>query len=206
MKKRGFTLSELMITMTIVGVASALIVPAVQNIMPDKRKMLYMQKYTELVKVTQEIINDEELYYLNYARNLSDNTWEATCQGLSCPGTPTKNGYTSSLYSGSNKYKNILAKKIANLDPNSSQEFVDTDGTKYKITGGITVYNVELTLKINGDEKTYNQGSKKPRKFIFKVDEYGNITPQDSLGKAYIRKPLNYNSHKEDLALAEKIK
>ena len=38
MKKNGFTLSELIITLSIIGVASALMMPAITKAMPDKNK------------------------------------------------------------------------------------------------------------------------------------------------------------------------
>ena len=56
MKKFGFTLSELLITVGIVGVVAALTAPAVSNIMPDRNKMMFMKNYKELTTITEKLL------------------------------------------------------------------------------------------------------------------------------------------------------
>lgn len=55
MKKTGFTLPELLITLGVIGVASALILPAISNIMPDKNKIMVLNAYSYLGKVADAI-------------------------------------------------------------------------------------------------------------------------------------------------------
>ena len=70
MKKFGFTLSELLITVGIVGVVAALTAPAVSNIMPDKNKMMFMKNYKELTTITEKLLQDPELYYTTYTLDI----------------------------------------------------------------------------------------------------------------------------------------
>ena len=49
MKKFGFTLSELVVAVSIIGVASALIVPIVGKIIPDTKKVTVL-KYHRLIE------------------------------------------------------------------------------------------------------------------------------------------------------------
>ena len=48
MKKTGFTLAELLITLGIIGVIVAILVPAVNNAMPDENKAMYLKTYDTL--------------------------------------------------------------------------------------------------------------------------------------------------------------
>ena len=48
MKKFGFTLAELLITLTIVGISVALVAPAVSNIMPDANKAKVLKYNVQL--------------------------------------------------------------------------------------------------------------------------------------------------------------
>ena len=43
MKKAGFTLSEVLISMTIIGVVAAISMPALSNIFPDRNSAPFLQ-------------------------------------------------------------------------------------------------------------------------------------------------------------------
>lgn len=55
MQKAGFTLPELLITLTIIGVASALILPAISSIIPNKDKVMVLNAYSSLGKISAAI-------------------------------------------------------------------------------------------------------------------------------------------------------
>ncbi len=56
MKKRGFTLAELLIVLGIAGVVAAVILPAINGLMPDKTKINYLKVYDELGKNIKAIV------------------------------------------------------------------------------------------------------------------------------------------------------
>ena len=62
MKKRGFTLAELLIVLGITGVVAALILPAINGLMPDKTKVMYLRVYDELSKNIKQLASDSSLY------------------------------------------------------------------------------------------------------------------------------------------------
>ena len=94
MKKFGFTLSEILITVGIVGVVAALTAPAVSNIMPDRNKMMFMKNYKELTTITEKLLQDPELYYTTYTLD-ADGKKVPTCVGLSCYNAPLREPFKS---------------------------------------------------------------------------------------------------------------
>jgi len=45
MKKLGFTLSEIIVTLCIIGVVAAITAPLIENLVPDKNKMMVLKYY-----------------------------------------------------------------------------------------------------------------------------------------------------------------
>ena len=57
MKKLGFTLAEIMVALTIVGIIAAVAGPAVTNIAPDKNKVIYLDYYNKLGDTIQKALS-----------------------------------------------------------------------------------------------------------------------------------------------------
>ena len=96
-KKRAFTLGEVLVTLMIVGVIAALIIPIIKNAQPDKQKLMFKKAYTNVERVVTELVNDDDLYpdvgdYMGF-----DNTNAVTVNGIS--------------YSGNTKFCNLFAMK-----------------------------------------------------------------------------------------------
>ena len=56
MKKNGFTLAEVLVTLGIIGILSAIMVPAVGNARPDKTKLLYLKTYDSLSEILNILV------------------------------------------------------------------------------------------------------------------------------------------------------
>ena len=83
MLKKGFTLQELLISLAIIGVVSAVALPSLMSIQPDKSKTMYIKAYNTLTTLTDEILNDPSLYYTIYNSN-----GIASCSGINCTEPP----------------------------------------------------------------------------------------------------------------------
>ena len=81
MFKKGFTLAEVLVSLSIVGVVAAISAPALSNMMPDKDKLVVLKAYKSLKDATQELMNDPG-YYINFSDN------NANCVGLACTAQP----------------------------------------------------------------------------------------------------------------------
>lgn len=61
-KFKGFTLSELMIALAVVGILVAVVTPAIMKNRPNKNKMMIKKSYYLTEKIVSNMVNDEMLY------------------------------------------------------------------------------------------------------------------------------------------------
>ena len=194
MKRKGFTLSELLIALSIIGIASALFAPVISDIMPDKSKSFIMKYYSNISQINSEILDNSSLY------DISD-----TCSGLDCKGTPTNTEFAS-CSNQSSKYGCIVG-KILGLDNYNELNGIVTgetaDGTTWTIGTSGSSYTISMVLNNGGKSGKYSSSNKNPNTFIFKVDNWGDITAGDVMTYAYIKNPLNMNNKKKDRKAAD---
>ena len=78
MNKNGFTLSEVLITLGIVGVIAAITVPSFIGNRPSENKLKLLKAHSALTSIIADVIDDETLYYVTNPAN--------PCIGLQCNG------------------------------------------------------------------------------------------------------------------------
>ena len=79
MKKFGFTLAELIITLSIIAIAAALIAPSLNKLVPDKNKVSVIKYNTKIQNTIEDMFNDQNLYH---PTTVSVNT--LSCEGIAC--------------------------------------------------------------------------------------------------------------------------
>ncbi len=62
--KRAFTLIEIMIVLTVIGVLSAVLIPVAMNSMPDENVMKFKKAHAELYNVIGQLVTSDK-YYLD---------------------------------------------------------------------------------------------------------------------------------------------
>lgn len=62
MVKKGFTLSETLIAMAIIGVLGMVLIPTIQKSMPNKNKVMFRKSYNTMLSVISNMINDDVNY------------------------------------------------------------------------------------------------------------------------------------------------
>lgn len=60
--KKGFTLSEVMVAMTVLGVIAAVLVPSVMKTMPSNSKVLFKKAYATVEKSITNLLSDDTNY------------------------------------------------------------------------------------------------------------------------------------------------
>lgn len=188
MKKSGFTLAELIITLSIIGIAAALAGPALTKLVPDRNKVTVLRYNALIGNAVNEIYNDERVYQPFTSSRIAGDGVEYfiskdgvnECKGLSC---------------AIGDIPSLLLERIGNDE--SATITIEADAT----TGG---YKLTLDTNPKKDGKTFSNTLKGVDTFIFKMDEYGRISAGDALTEAYMKNPLVLNDQKNDLASAKK--
>lgn len=103
--KKGFTLSELMVAMAVLGVLCAVVLPMVMNNNPNQNKMMIKKAYYTVSEIVSDLINDEALY-----PTIGED--ETVYVGFDNQESVNLHGKT---YSGESKFAELFATKL-NLD------------------------------------------------------------------------------------------
>ena len=82
MKKQAFTLTEILITLGIIGVLAAIVTPSITKIHPDETKVKYMKAYNALATLAPEIANDESLFLKEEVLNNTTGNVELSTAGI----------------------------------------------------------------------------------------------------------------------------
>lgn len=217
MIKKGFTLQELLITLGIVGVISALALPAIMSMRPDKNKTMYLKTYNTLTTLTSEILNDTSLYSETYDANGNPN-----CVGLGCNDRPSDPQYNNQNYEGFSKFTYLLTDRlnveggITGNAPNVFQ-FSTIDGVEWQI---ITACNnnsdgqrecscpiIQLDVNPNSNDchSIYSSICTKPTLFHLAIDTNGKIQATDAMGIAYLQNQTNMHVNDDDRDLAAQL-
>lgn len=205
MRKKGFTLAELMITLGIIGIAAAIAAPALLNLMPQKDKMQVIKYNTMINNAIDDLLTTDGIYVTTY-----DIDGESTCSGLSCTDQPTVNPYRDKKYKGNLKFPNLLADKlgltVTHADDLEHWRGTLPDGSVWTLES--TEFPLILNIDINGDSKGNNnhyflnamtaEGSSNPDQFLFEISENGDVTGGDPMTTVYLANPNNMQNKAAD--------
>lgn len=59
---KGFTLTELMVALAVIGVLVAVVTPAIMRTRPNKNKMMVKKSFYAVEQIVSSLVNDEQLY------------------------------------------------------------------------------------------------------------------------------------------------
>lgn len=125
--KNGFTLSEVMVTIGILGVLAALLVPAIVNNAPDNNKVMYKKAYHLLEQSVGNLINDDVNYPEDVTGNCKIGTTTVNC-GF--------NNTTATVNGANNKFCYLLADSmntVGAVNCAGPGTFETTDGIKWTV-------------------------------------------------------------------------
>jgi len=205
--KKGFTLAEVMVTLVIMGVLAAILVPAVMNVSPDSNKVLLKKAYSTTEKVVSELINDDSNYPVDQTGTTTD-----TSQTVPLGFTYTTAGGTT-IPVGDNKFcflfsENLNTVGAVDCNPTGGMSFTTADGmvwtptaTAFILTLDATSYlttdvlSVDVTGSGKGDNCFYNTcaAGKHPDKFRFRIRYDGKMTidPADTAAISILTNPTD---------------
>lgn len=138
-KLRGFTLTELMIALSVIGVLVAVVTPAVMKTRPNKNKMMIKKTFYTTEQIVSSLINDERLY-----PDMRDDCGRTAAEGetLNCAWGFDYTGavtYEGVSYSGASKFENLFTNML-NVKSQSGHVYTTGDGVNWDMTGASTAW------------------------------------------------------------------
>ena len=207
MKKQGYTLAEVLITVGIVGVLAALMLPLINKFRPDTTKILYLKTYDSVVETIRDIISDADLYpptdnnfiykeaplynlgAVEVDKVVYGGTQSKICQLMAVSLSSTGAGTCSDEYVA---YNNAL---FANAS------FVNDNGVVFYVTTNApndfnNDYQTDVYFDVNGNGKgtdcMYNATCENPDRFRLSIGADGTVVAGDAMGQAYLNSRNNW--------------
>ena len=123
--KKAFTLAEVLITLGIIGVIAALIVPAISNVKPDKNKTAYLQVYDTISSTVNSLAHNSKIYPTCKDLNEVDNV-NCDQNPLFNTNLPIEPRYRNNRYSGDKKLCSLMATSLGISDADIDAGCTDT--------------------------------------------------------------------------------
>ena len=193
MKKRAFTMAEIIITLAVIAVGSILIAPTITNIMPDNNKAKIIKYNTLLGNAINEMFQDENLYHPIY---YYDENLQTTVERRGINDLLEENGIENF---GNELIDAIGVDGLTKIGPDNSHWTI--------MALGDPIFSVSIFIDLKPDRPgcMYSDVCNKPREvdtYSFIIDAEGSVIPNDNLTRAYLSNPLVLNNRKEDFEKA----
>lgn len=202
-KKRAFTLGEVLVTLMIVGVIAALIIPIIKNAQPDKQKLMFKKAYTNVERVVTELVNDDDLYPDTGDYVGLDNTSPVDPDDDDSPKENTK--FCMLFAMKVNVVEEVQDQANCPKTPGgngtySTPSFITADSIAYYLPSTDFATNATITVDTNGDKEPncfYNASTcQKPDMFEIIVGPDGKVGVEGDLEKEYLQDTSVIRSNK----------
>lgn len=173
-KLKGFTLTELMVAMGVIGILVAVVTPAIMKTRPNKNKMMIKKSFYTAEQIVSTLINDERLY-----PDMKEICDREVVEGKD----PTKvycafgfdydNSvrYEGETYAGNTKFADLFASRLnVKTEDETNHIYYTTDGIKWDLSQTVGAWTKgqdtpgkfgdqtnaagvgKITVDVNGDE------------------------------------------------------
>lgn len=135
---KGFTLTELMVALAVIGIIVAVVTPAIVRMRPNKNKMMVKKTFYTTEQIVSTLINDQRMYPdYHLACDLDEGAVDYECAwGFDYDGAVRHEGET---YVGADKFAGLF-KSMLNVKAGSADDdYVVTtnDGVTWDLTDTI---------------------------------------------------------------------
>jgi len=208
MKKKGFTLAEVLIAVGIIGVMSAIMASAFNQAKPDKTKMMYLKAYDSLSEAISIMANDSTLFSTSiHVGSGEDDNVNIEIAPLFDTAQPTNSYYYNiPNLNDAKKFGRVLALMFKVNNPTTEQGNItfrtgpsEMNWTVYPMQMSPGTINMQTTqvracfridLRIGGENDGQN--------FQFCVQPDGGIRAVDATGVRYLANRRNVRSRNDE--------
>ncbi len=180
-RKKAFTLMEVTITLIILATLLAIVIPALNNITPNKNNVLFRKAYSNFSEAVHAMLNDSELYPTTTWQALGT---EATNKKSICENIASKLNLIGEVSCNTNygmlkpngtpegTLVNPDLNSLANGDTSSKPSFTTADGMDWYFTSATVKSLSNIVLDSQGNWISGNEGQ-----MIITVDVNGPLPP-----------------------------
>ncbi len=220
-KKCGFTLAETLVTMAIIGVLAAIMIPTMISLKPNKEMVMLKKAYEMTSRVINELINDEELYENEQFGFLDYGVVEYHGEPINSGETFDKDLVNSKTGKAAEKFCHLFAArmnlsgtvdctKLDDGDGNiseSNRTFMTSDGMLWLLPD-FSRNTFTITVNVTPDRKGKASCKEStcpddPNIFDIQFNEYGRITVPANTDGSKSAAQLYLSSNKTTKTLAE---
>ena len=212
MQKRGFTLAEILISVGIVGVIAAIMLPMVNKFKPDENKIKYLQTYNSLMEVMPAVVNNRLAFPI---MNDGDDELAYYEKPLLNSKAPYK--IDGKVWSGPAKFCRVLASGFNTVgnnfncsdtydratEPAFKPSFETSNGVQFMVQtyNDQGVYTSDIYIDVNGSKGSNclatSDACKEADRFKFIVSSDGAIEAADVLGQTYLETRTNWKLNRD---------
>ena len=210
MKRQAYTLTEVLITLGVIGVLSAILLPMANKLKPDTNKIMYLKMYDSLKEATSQIINDES-YYTSSVDLTNRGGYKYNIAEYPLLDTYTPKNINGNVVSGTTAFPLLLREAFGGTDNNGSFTTKTNNMTvsinantqnEHILTGGngddtTLFYTVEVDINGNeGPNSFYNPQNQNlvPDRFRFIITSTGKVIASDVYGQLYLNSRTNFQA------------
>ena len=203
----GFSLTELIIAMGLIGILAAISLPMISGLMPDKNKPRVLKYYRTITEINQELLDDPAIYRTPA---------ESDCIALTCTQRPIIEPYRNNEFcEGSTKYLVLLADKLETVDDNARNmnpvNLELNDGSFWTLTWNEDDSTISVDIDVDGPDAGNNldfdrDNINNPDVYRFTVESTGVVRGRDSLTRAYIENQNDLRNKSKDIERAKVLK
>ena len=212
--KKGFTLAETLVTMSVIAVVAAIALPSISRLRPNQEMVMLKKVYYLTGRMVNELVNDEDFYPDDDTENKS---------GFSHVNTTPEATYHGKEYKGNDKFCGLFAARmnvkgdincVNGLSFTDGQapgngSFTTADGVVWILPfgdfsrGGAMDAKESIYVDVNGDSASNcfpGANCKKPDRFEIKIDRWGKLYIDDDTTRKYLsltNVTKSYNEIKE---------
>lgn len=199
--KNGFTLSEMVVTVGVVGVLALLLIPVLKDAMPNQEQAMFKKAYYVTERSVSELINDEDLYpeAVEGEPNFFGNTVEVTYKDITTSGASK---FCELFTSKLNRTSDIKCSATTGHLPSKFTDNEAPEGTITTTDGIVWVLPIdsfadntdarEIYVDVNGRKQPncfYDKTTcKKPDRFTIKVYQDGRVLADGTMEVEYLNK------------------
>lgn len=204
MKKLGFTLAEIVVTLAVVGTVAALTLPMLKDAVPNEEMLMFKKAYYLTERIVSDLVNDEDLYperggdnadyYLSNVKKVKYKGHEYGDDD-STTSTSAKSKFCKLFVEKLNRASDVNCTASASFD--GTPTVVSSDGMIWKLP--MTTFSnnpptAQIYVDVNGSKgpncqynSVYTNRCPKPDRFIIAVSADGKIRAVGAPALEYLK-------------------